>query len=73
LHLGPPIKPPRIDESGVQYRLYFFDGVGHISTSHEFFAEDDGEAIKIAEAWLEGRAAELWTRDRKVHSWPFSK
>ena len=48
LHLGPPIKPPRIDESGLQYRLYFLDGVGRITNSHEFYAENDAAAIKIA-------------------------
>ena len=51
LHLGPPIKPPRIDESGLQYRLYFLDGVGRITNSHEFYAENDAAAIKIAEGW----------------------
>ena len=52
-----------------QYRLYFLGGDGHITYSHEFGAEDDARALKIAEAWLEGRAAELWARDRKIKSW----
>jgi hypothetical protein len=52
-----------------QYRLYFLGGDGHITYSHEFEAQDDGRALKIAEAWLEGRAAELWARDRKIKSW----
>jgi hypothetical protein len=52
-----------------QYRLYFLGGDGHITYSHEFEAEDDARALKIAEAWLEGRAAELWARDRKIRSW----
>ena len=52
-----------------QYRLYFLGGDGHITYSHEFETEDDARAIRIAEAWLEGRPAELWTGDRKVHSW----
>ena len=69
LHLGPPIKPPRIDESGLQYRLYFLDGVGRITNSHEFYAENDAAAIKIAEGWQEGRAMELWNRARKVKRW----
>lgn len=52
-----------------QYRLYFFNELGHFSKSHEFFADDDAAAIKVAEGWREGRRMELWTRDRKVKSW----
>ena len=44
-------------------------GDGHISHSHEFEAQDDTDAMQIAEAWLEGRAAELWTGTRKIKSW----
>ena len=68
MHPGPPIKPPRIDESGEQYRVYFFN-VAHITQSHEFFADSDEAAIRIAEAWREGREMELWCRDRKVKAW----
>jgi hypothetical protein len=63
------MKPPRVDESGEQYRLYFLDGTGHFTMSHEFFADDDADAIKIAEGWREGRAMELWSFDRKVKVW----
>jgi hypothetical protein len=53
-----------------EYRLYFLEGVGAlISYSHEFEAEDDEQAIRIAEAWREGRPAELWCGARKVTSW----
>jgi hypothetical protein len=52
-----------------QYRLYFLGGDGHITTSHEFEAEDDDAAIRTATAWLEGRKAELWSGRRKVHDW----
>ena len=69
MHLGPPIKPPDLDESGEQYRLYFLDGAGHITMSHEFFADNDGAAIKIAEGWRQGRRMELWCRDRRVEEW----
>jgi hypothetical protein len=51
------------------YRLFFFDGAGHIEKSHEFEAEDDAAAIKIAESWREGRKTELWQRDFKVRQW----
>ena len=53
----------------VQYRLYFLDGVGRIERSHEFEAEDDATAMKIAQSWREGRAMELWSRNRKVKRW----
>ena len=52
-----------------QYRLYFLGGDGHITHSHEFEAVDDARATKVAEAWLEGRAAELWIGTRKIKSW----
>jgi hypothetical protein len=57
---GPPLR---------QYRLYFLGGDGHITHSHEFEAEDDVRATKVAEAWLEGRSAELWAGPRKIQSW----
>lgn len=53
-----------------QYRLYFLESAeSHISHSHEFEAEDDKGAIRISEAWREGRRAELWTGARKVKAW----
>lgn len=65
--------PPRRRKPGgashQQYRLYFLGGDGHITHSHEFEAEDDARAMKVAEAWLEGRTAELWIGTRKIKSW----
>ena len=53
-----------------QYRLYFLEGLDSlISYSHEFEAEDDERAVRISEAWREGRRAELWCGSRKVKSW----
>jgi hypothetical protein len=52
-----------------QYRLFFFDGIGHITYSHEFIAEDDTDATKVSEAWREGRRMELWQRDRQIRRW----
>lgn len=40
-----------------------------ITYSHEFEAENDERAVRIAEGWREGRRAELWTGARKVKSW----
>lgn len=53
----------------MQYRLYFFDGLGHIEKMHEFFADNDAAAIKISEEWHEGVSIELWSRDRLVKTW----
>jgi len=52
-----------------QYRLYFFDGSGHIEKSHEFEADDDLKAIRISVGWREGRPMELWQRGRRVKVW----
>jgi hypothetical protein len=51
------------------YRLFFFDGAGHIERAHEFEAAGDERAIGIAEGWQEGRIMELWQRNRKVREW----
>lgn len=64
----PPPRPPR-SRGGTEYRLYFLDGAGHIQTSHEFEAASDDEAIRIAQAWWEGRRIELWQRARLVLDW----
>ena len=70
MHLGPPIRPPAQPAPGeVIYRLYLFNGGKHITTSHEFFAVDDEEAIKASELQREGRKAELWQRGRVVKRW----
>ena len=70
MHIGPPIKPPRIDESDLQYRAYFLDGAGRIRMSREFYAESDEAAIELVEIWREGEGMELWCRDRQVKTWP---
>jgi hypothetical protein len=58
------------DGPQAQYRLYFLQGAGRrITFSHEFEAKDDDRAVDIAESWLEGRSAELWTGSRRVKSW----
>jgi hypothetical protein len=53
-----------------QYRLYFLEGIESlISHSHEFEAEYDDRAVRISEAWREGRRAELWCGADKVKAW----
>ena len=54
----------------MQFRLYFLHrGDGHITYSHEFEADTEERAIRIAEGWREGRAAELWAGNRKLKTW----
>ena len=50
------------------YRLFFFAGA-RIERAHEFLADDDHAAIRIAEGWREGRTMELWCRDRRIKRW----
>lgn len=52
-----------------QYRLYFFNGPGRFTHVHEYLAETDDRAIRIAEAWREGRGMELWQQERRVQRW----
>jgi hypothetical protein len=53
-----------------QYRLYFLHPDDRrITFSHEFEAESDERAIRIAQGWREGRCAELWCGSRKLSSW----
>lgn len=70
MHLGPPIRPPtepKPDE--LLYRLYFFNGGDHITSSHEFFACSDEEALEAAGHQRKDRKAELWQRARLVKVW----
>ena len=70
MHLGPPIRPPAEPKpDDLLYRLFFFDGSNHITTSHEFFAATDEEAIKQSEKMRKGRTMELWQRARVVKRW----
>jgi hypothetical protein len=69
VHDKPPKVPQSAPDGWVQYRLYFFNGGSHIQKVHEFEAEDDAAAMKIAEGWRAGRRVELWQRDRFVKRW----
>ena len=40
-----------------------------ITYSHEFEAESEERAMRIAEGWREGRRAELWAGNRMLKSW----
>ena len=52
------------------YRLYFLDQGGHIGGVVEMACVDDEEAASLARAHNDGRARELWLRDRKVGAFP---
>lgn len=54
----------------LSHRAFFFDRAGHIERAHEFHADDDEAAVRVAEAWREGRTMELWQRERRVRRWP---
>ncbi|HEX5257160.1 MAG TPA: hypothetical protein VFW35_00095 [Sphingomicrobium sp.] len=55
------------------YRLYYFDGFsGHIDHFREFEAAADVEALALAERWCDGRAMELWNRERRLKRWDCS-
>lgn len=55
----------------LHYRLFFYDGSNRITKAHEFEAQGDDEAVRIAEAWREGRKMDLWNGERRVHCWGF--
>ena len=71
MHSGPPFRPPPDPKPGEKpYRMFVLDGDGRrIVSSHEFHATDDEAAMKVAEAWREGRKIELWQRARLVKIW----
>jgi hypothetical protein len=64
----PPPIPPR-STGGLEYRMYFLDGAGHIEKVHEFEARDDDHAIKLANGLRENRRIELWQGSRLLLHW----
>jgi len=50
----------------LDYRLYFIDDAGHIQGVVELECASDAEAISRAETYADGRAMELWRRERWV-------
>ena len=52
------------------YRLYFMDRfTGHIEHRREFFADDEAEAMTIAQNWSTGQPMELWEGEHKLKRW----
>lgn len=48
------------------YRLYFLDGRSHIRHAVELECESDDSAVETARGHADGRAMELWNRERLV-------
>lgn len=52
------------------YRVYFYDRFsGHIDHFREFEAEDDEQALALAQSWFVGTPMELWNRHRQLKRW----
>ena len=50
----------------VDYRIYFLDSEDHIVKREEFVSPSDEEALEHAKQYVDGKALELWSRDRFV-------
>jgi hypothetical protein len=50
----------------LDYRLYFLDEAGHIQGVVEFDCANDADAVAHAKTYADGRAMELWRRDRWI-------
>jgi hypothetical protein len=48
------------------YRLYRLDGAGKITTAEWIEANADEEALRQAHAVVDGKAFELWERQRLI-------
>ena len=48
------------------YRLYRFDGSGHIHTSEVVEAANDADAIRLAGVLLADGSGELWLEQRMI-------
>lgn len=48
------------------YRAYFVGPDGHFKNFEVITAEDDEQALKIADKLVNGHDVELWQRDRKI-------
>jgi len=48
------------------YRLYFLDAKGHIQNVEELTCSGDDDAVRAASSRADGRAMELWQRDRRL-------
>jgi hypothetical protein len=56
----------------LDYRLYLLDAQGRVRERVDLECDDDDDAMRMAEARAEGRAAELWRRAVLVREYPGS-
>ena len=49
-----------------QYRLYFLDGISHISNAEWLMANGDEDALRIARSRKRQASRELWSGDRFI-------
>ena len=52
------------------YRAYIVGSDGHFKSSEVIIADDDGQAVKIAEKLVDGHDVEVWQLDRKIAALP---
>jgi hypothetical protein len=52
------------------FRLYYLDKRDRIVEARELECMDDDDAIRAVEAQRDGRAMELWRRDRRIRIFP---
>ena len=52
------------------FRIFYLDARGgHITGSHDFNAEDDLDAIRLADDYRTDKPMELWSGGRKIKHW----
>lgn len=49
-----------------EYRAYIVGADGHFRTFEVIVADDDQEALRVAEKFVDGHDVELWQLDRKI-------
>jgi hypothetical protein len=57
----------------LDYRLYFLNPQGRVRERVDLECGDDDEAMQVAEARAEGRAAELWRGAVLIREYPGSE
>ena len=54
----------------LDFRLYYLDKRDRIVEARDLECMDDDDAIRAVEAQRDGRAMELWRRDRRIRIFP---
>jgi hypothetical protein len=48
------------------YRVFVLNAGGHVTTRHDFEADDDVQAVQIAQQYVDGHDVQVWQRDRMI-------